>query len=209
VVVFTGAAAVTATIGALRHAGKDARSLAGLTLAGIGRETVTALRRAGLRADLRLRSYLPIRVTAALARRLGALDGVPVLLVRDGQEGSALAAGLASAGARVTSLQLATRAVDGRGRQLLDRSMASGRLDAVVLPSSSAAEALVAAGLSVPERVLVIAIGPTTAATAVRLGLPQARTAAGGEQGLVEELLSRFGAGDRSAQPSRSAAADS
>jgi uroporphyrinogen-III synthase len=192
-VVFTGATSVASSLEALARAGRDARSLAGLTLVGIGRETVAALRRAGLRCDLPLRSYLPIRVAAALARRHGTLDGLPVLLVRDGQEGSALGEGLAAAGARVAPLQLATRAIDGRGRQPLDRVMAAGRLDAVVLPSSSAAEALVAGGLTVPPSVPVIAIGPATAAAAARLGLPEAHVTKGsGERGLVGELLRRF-----------------
>src|SRR5688572_9260893 len=50
-VVFTGAAAVTASLAALARAGRDARSLWGLTLVGIGRETIAALRRAGLSCD--------------------------------------------------------------------------------------------------------------------------------------------------------------
>lgn len=194
VLLFTGAAAVEEALGALAHAGKDARSLAGLLLVGIGRETIAALRRAGLRCDLPLRSYLPIRVVAALRRRIGPLEGHPVVLLLDGQEESALADALAAAGARTHSLRLATRAVDGRGRQPLERVIAAGALDALVLPSSSAAEALVAAGLGVPPTVEMIAIGPATAATAERLGLPAARVAGpGGAQALVAELLGRFG----------------
>ena len=193
VLVFTGAAAVTRCLRALVRAGGDARSLAGLTLVAIGRETIAELRGAGLRCDLELRSYLPIRVAAAIRRHAGPLEGVPVLLVRDGQEPSALGDGLMAAGARVTQLEIATRVVDGRGRQQLDRLIARGRLDAVVLPSSSAVEALVAAGFEVPSSVEVIAIGPATAATVARCGLPRTRVAGGpGVDALTRELLTRL-----------------
>mgnify|MGYP002021937750 CR=1 FL=1 len=46
-------------------------------------------------------------------------------------------------------------------------------LDAVVLPSSSAAEALVSGGLSLPSGLRVFAIGPATAATRVESGIPR------------------------------------
>ena len=193
VLVFTGAAAVTRCLRALVRAGGDARSLAGLTLVAIGRGTIAELRGAGLRCDLALRSYLPIRVAAAIRRHAGPLEGLPVLLVRDGQEPSALGDGLMAAGARVTQLEIATRVVDGRGRQQLDRLIAHGRLDAVVLPSSSAAEALVTAGFTVPSSVEVIAIGPATAATAARRGLPRTRVPGGtGVDALTRELLAHL-----------------
>ena len=210
-IVFTGAAAVRAALAALRRAGRDARALAGPTLVGIGRETVAALRRGGLRADLRLRSYQPARVAAALERRLGALAGAHVLMLRDGQDGSGLAQGLAAAGARVLTLDLVERVLDGRGRQPLERVIAGGGLDAVVLPSSSAVEALAAVGPALPADIHVIAIGAATAETAARLGLPAAQVASGGEAGIVDALLARFGgdAGSRRGPPRGSAASDS
>src|SRR5690606_6012480 len=148
----------------------------------------------GLVCDVPVRSYLPIRVAAALRRRVGPLDGLPALVLSDGQGASAVGDGLTAAGARVRQLELASRAVDGRGRQPLERAIARGGLDAVVLPSSSAAEALAAAGLALPRSVDVVAIGPATAATAVRLGYASARPAEGaGARGLVEELTRRLG----------------
>ena len=189
-VVFTGPAAVAASTRALRRGGLDARALAGLQLVAIGRETIAALRRAGLRRDVALRSYLPIRVTAVLTRALGPLDGLPVLLVRDGEEPSALAAELTAAGARVAQLQVANRTIDGRGCRHLERLIAARQLDAVVLPSSSAAEALVSGGLSLPSGLRVFAIGPATAATAARLGLPTARVPqSSGADGLIADVL--------------------
>jgi uroporphyrinogen-III synthase len=174
-IVFTGAAAVKGFVRALASAEMDVRALAGFTLVGVGRETIAALRRHGLRCDLALRSYLPIRVAAELHRAMGSLAAHPVLLVRDGQAASALGEGLEAAGASVTQIEVATRAVDERGRQSLERLILRKRLDAVVLASSSAAEALIAAGLKVPPATRVFAIGPSAAATAQRLGLPQAR----------------------------------
>ena len=72
--------------------------------------------------------------------------------------------------------------------------MAAGRLDAIVIPSSSAAEALVASGLVVAPHVRVFAIGPSTAATAEQLGLPAARVQTGsGVDSMVAELVAGLG----------------
>jgi uroporphyrinogen III methyltransferase/synthase len=192
-VVFTGAASVKGSLRALARAGLDARALAGLRIVGVGRGTLTALRRFGFRCDVPVRSYLPIRVAAALRRGAGPLEGLPVLVVRDGQETSALGEGLTAAGAQVTEIEVATRIVDTHARGLVERAIREDRIDAVVLPSSSAAEALTSAGVSVPASVAVIAIGPATGATAERLGLPAARVPEGaGVDGLVSELVAAF-----------------
>ena len=193
VVAFTGAAAVTGFLRALTRAGLDARALVGLRLVAVGRETTAALRRARLQCDLSIRSYLPIKVAAALRRGEGQLEAQPVLLIRDGGGRSALGDGLEAAGARVTQLQVATRTVEARGRKNVERMIAAGKLDAVVLPSSSAAEALVAGGLVVPSGVSVIAMGPSTASTAESLGLPPAVVPdASGSDALVEALVAHL-----------------
>lgn len=193
VIVFTGAAAVSGFLQALAQAGLDARAIVGLSLVAVGRETIAALRRARLKCDLPIRSYLPIQVAAALRRGRGHLEAQPILLIRDGGGRSALGDGLEAAGARVTQLQVATRTVDARGRKNAERMMAAGQLDAIVLPSSSAAEALVAGGLVVPSGALVMAMGPTTAAAAERLGLPAAAIPdTSGVDALVEALVARL-----------------
>ena len=210
-IVFTGAAAVRGFMRSLAASGNDGRALAGFHLVGIGRETIEALRRAHLTCDLPLRSYLPIHVAAALRRSVGPLEAHPVLLVRDGQGPSALGEGLEAAGARVTQIEVAHRAVDGRGRQSIERTMAAGRLDAIVIPSSSAAEALIASGLVVAPAVRVIAIGPSTAATAERLGLPAALVPAGsGVDAMVAELVAGLGpsSAGRADSPLASASSD-
>ena len=193
VIVFTGSAAVSEFLRALARAGLDARALVGLSLVAVGRGTIAALRRARLQCDLPIRSYLPIQVAAALRRSKGHLAAQPVLLIRDGEGRSALGDGLAAAGARVTQVQVATRAVDTRGHKNAERMIAAGQLDAIVLPSSSAAEALAKGGLVVPPGVLVIAMGPSTAATAERLGLQAAVIpATSGVDGLMETLVARL-----------------
>jgi len=193
VILFTGAAAVNGFLRALARAGLDARELVGLSLAAIGRETIAALRRARLQCDLPMRSYLPIRVAAALRRGRGHLEAQPVLLIRDAGGRSALGDGLEAAGARVTQLQVATRVVAARGRKNAERMMAAGQLDAIVLPSSSAAHALVEGGMVVPSGVLMVAMGPSTAATAEHLGLPAAVVPdTSGGDGLVEALVARL-----------------
>lgn len=192
-IVFTGAVAVGACLDALARSKQDARAFAGITLVAMGRETSAALARAGLRCDVALRSYLPIRLAATLRRRVGPLESYPILLVRDGQKQSALGDALTAAGAQVTQLRLARRAVDARGRRQLERVIDAERLDALVLPSSSAVEALFTAGLSIPAAVPAFAIGPSTSAAAVRRGLPSARVArCSGAQALVDEVRKRL-----------------
>jgi uroporphyrinogen III methyltransferase/synthase len=211
-VVFTGAAAVQESMRALARAGLDGRALAGVRLAAVGRETIVALRRAGLHCDVPVRSYLPIRVAAALRRGAGPLEGLPVLLVRDGQETSALGEGLSAAGADVRQIEVATRVVDAHARVSVERTLDAGRVDALVLPSSSAVEAFSGGGLVVPASVAVVAIGPTTAATAERLGLPAPRVPQGaGVDALVAELVSAFAAiapSDRAQRARASASSD-
>lgn len=120
---------------------------------------------------------------------------MPVLLIRDGQESSALGEGLTAAGAQVTQIEVATRVVDAHARLSVERRLRDRQIDAIVLASSSAAEALAAGGLAVPESVPLIAIGPATAATAERLGLPRARVPDGsGVDALVAVLMADFAA---------------
>lgn len=211
--VFTGAAAVDETLRALRAARLDARALAGLVLVAVGRETIAATSRVGLHCDVRVRSYLSIRVAAAVRRGAGPLEELPVLIVRDGQEASALGEGLTAAGARVTEIEVATRVIDAHGRVGVQRALDAGAVDALVLPSSSAAEAVLAGGLVVPAGLDVIAIGQATAATAERLELPPARVPEStGVDALVAELLAglrvRLGA-DAEAAPAADARAAS
>lgn len=205
--VFTGAAAVRCSLRALARAGLDGRALAGLRLVAVGRGTIDALERGGLRPDVAVRSYLPIQVAAALRRSIGPLERLPVLLIRDGQESSALGEGFTAAGAQVTQLEVATRVVDGHARAGIQRRLRAGRIDAVVLPSSSSVEALVAAGLELSDSVAAIAIGPATEATARAHGLPAARLPEGaGVDALVAELVVGFGIVNVAADPSRASA---
>jgi uroporphyrinogen III methyltransferase/synthase len=145
-----------------------------------------------MHCDVPVRSYLPIRVAAAIRRAAGPLEGLPILLIRDGQETSALGEGLTAAGATVTQIEVATRVVDAHARSSVARALDAGRIDAVVLPSSSAAEALVGTGVTVPASVAVVAIGPATAATAGRLGLTARLPHGAGVDALVDELVAAF-----------------
>lgn len=53
--------------------------------------------------------------------------------------------------------------------------MAAGEVDWVVLPSSSSAVAVASAGLSLAPDIPVLAVGPSTAGTARRLGFSEPR----------------------------------
>lgn len=185
-VVFTGSAPVRALARALRREGRDARVLAGSHLVGVGAGAAAALRRSNLGCDCAVRAGDPADVFRALRRRAGALEGRSVLVVHDGHEVSALERALEATGAELTSLMVAERTVDVRGRRSLERLLTRGEVDWVVLPSSSAAQALASAGPRLPPDVPVLAMGRSTAATARALGFSEPRVPeAPGTAGLI------------------------
>jgi uroporphyrinogen-III synthase len=201
--VVTSANAVAALLE--RMAGRDLgpEALAHLRLAAVGPATAEALTARGLVARL-----VPSEQTAAgLLAEIGDARGRRVLLPQAHIARPTLAAGLRERGALVETVT-AYRTVPGAGVATLVGLLRSGKLDALLFASPSAAtyllEGLDAAGLARgPSMALIagiplVSIGPTTSAALRDAGLPVAAEArphtAEGLVAAVLELLAPLAA---------------
>jgi len=173
-IVFTSANGVTAFQERLRHAGLDARSLAGRLVAAIGPETASALKRTSIEPALVPAEYRAEGLADALTSRVQRGDAV--LLVRAAEARDVLPRALEARGVEVTvapAYRTALAPEDaGDVRPLLE----SRRIDAVTFTSSSTVRGFAAllgtADLSrLLDGVTVAAIGPITAETAAEHGL--------------------------------------
>jgi uroporphyrinogen III methyltransferase / synthase len=172
-VAFTSVNAVSAVTDALDELSVDARAFADVKVAAVGAATAEALRSWGLRADL-------VPAAAATSEALAAewprfdpqLDFVDrVLLPRADIATPALVAGVKERGWTVDEVTAYRTVRAPAPPAALRDDVRAGRLDAVVLTSSSTVRNLVALTGGIGDRTLVAAIGPATAATCRELGL--------------------------------------
>jgi uroporphyrinogen III methyltransferase / synthase len=158
---------VTLMFEALAASGRDARALAGATVAAIGPGTARALEAHGIRADV-----VPERsVAESLLEELAGIDVAAkrVLIARAAEARDVLPDGLRERGADVHVVAL----YDTVGEPL-DESVADAlaAADYVTFTSSSTVTRfLEAAGEHVPNGARVVSIGPVTSATARERGL--------------------------------------
>jgi uroporphyrinogen III methyltransferase / synthase len=170
-ILFTSVTAVDRFWSELRSSGRDARALAGTRFACLGRTTVAALARQGVRADAHAATFDPDRVADALLRG-GLGSGSRVLFPREAGEQSPITGRLLEAGAEVTELAAFAIEADSEQVEGLRERISRGEVDVVVLPSSTAARQVAAAIGADLGAARVIAIGPGTAQTALACGLP-------------------------------------
>ncbi len=170
--VFASANAVDRTVERAASLGVDRAELARLRLAAVGPATAEALARA-----VRLPDLVPAEATgAAMALALApGVRGKSVLVPRPAEGRPELVEGLLAAGAEVTAVE-AYRTVPAPAEVLLPLAdwIEREEVDAVAFASPSAVNAI-AGGLGARAallgRVLLAAIGPTTAEALMRLGL--------------------------------------
>ena len=153
---------------ALAARGRDARALAGATVAAIGPGTAAELARRGIRADV-----VPERsVAEALVQALEVVDvaGKRVLVARASEARDVLPEALRSRGAEVDVVALYDTVAEELDGETLD---AVAEADYVTFTSSSTVRNFLAAldGRGLPERARVVSIGPVTSATAREHGL--------------------------------------
>ncbi len=189
--VLTSLHGVAGFAAALDAAGRDARALGGMRIAAVGPRTARELRaRTGLRADLVPGEHRARRLVEAIGRE--ARIGERVLFPCGTLAREETAAGLRGIGLEVDEWTVyATERVPPSER--VQQAIRAG-VDAILLYSPSAVEALAGAMDSVGEAAIVC-VGPTTA-DAVRergLGVP---IVAGtyGDDGVIERLHELFGA---------------
>jgi uroporphyrinogen III methyltransferase/synthase len=171
---------------ALARDGRDARSLAGATVAAIGPGTAAELERRGVRADV-----VPERsVAEALVEALDELpvEGRRALVARAAEARDVLPDALRERGAEVDVVALydtVAERLDEEARENLARATY------VTFTSSSTVRFFLEAGGAVPDTARVVSIGPVTSATAGELGLEVHVEAERHDiDGLVEALVS-------------------
>ena len=168
-VVLTSPNGAALLMDALRHAGRDARALAGATVAAIGPGTAAELERGGILADV-----VPERsIAEALVEALEdvPVEGRPVLVARAAEARDVLPEALRRRGAQVDVVALYRTLAEPLGERELAAAAAA---DYVTFTSSSTVRHFMDAagadgGLGPGPR--VVSIGPVTSATARERGL--------------------------------------
>ena len=174
-VIFTSVNGVRFFWKRLRAAGLDARALGGRMVAAIGPATAAELELHGVHADFVPEKYVAEGVVEGLLAR-GSLEGARVLIPRALVAREVLPEALAAAGALVDVVPAYRTVPDAsRGEEVIAR-VEAGTLDCVTFGSSSTVEnflAIVPADLlKAHPSVKLAAIGPVTARTLARHGLP-------------------------------------
>ena len=165
-VCFTSPNGVHLFFSALAGTARDARALAGATVAAIGPGTGAALLEHGIRADI-----VPERFVAeALVEALQPvdLDGKRVLVARAAEARSVLPDSLRERGAQLDDVAL----YDTVAEPLTERQRADlERATYVTFTSSSTVRFLLESGVRPPAGARIVSIGPVTSATAEEHGL--------------------------------------
>jgi uroporphyrinogen III methyltransferase/synthase len=188
--VFTSANGVDRTWDALTEAGGDARAFGGVLLAAIGPATARALERHGVRPEVVAKEYRGeglaeeiLRFMRAPARVGEQGPSVPrrgdrgsrVLLARAAKARDALPEALRAAGSEVDVVAVyETHAASFDAVESLVRELEGGRVDAVLLTSSSTVDNLcdlLGARAALLGRARIACIGPVTADSARSRGL--------------------------------------
>ena len=156
---------------ALRETGRDARALAGATVAAIGPGTAAELRRHGVRADVVPERFVAEALVEALAP--SPVEGRRVLVARAAEARDVLPDALRERGAEVDVVALYETVAEPLGdaeRAALERA------DYVTFTSQLHRRASCStSGARPPEGARVVSIGPVTSATAREHGLDRAR----------------------------------
>jgi uroporphyrinogen III methyltransferase / synthase len=170
-VVFTSVNGVAHFWSALRDAGRDSRSLAGVSICAIGPATAAALELEGVRADLVPERYVAESVIEAIVSEVGDLAGSRILLPRAERARSILPDELGRLGADVVEVAAYRTVPDSTEANELRRRLTAGEIDLVTFTSSSTVQNFVDLVGSELAGARVASIGPITSQTARSLGL--------------------------------------
>lgn len=179
-VVFTSENGVEAFFAGMRGQRVDLRSLASVKFAVVGSATAEALRKQGFMADVVPPQHSAEALAHALLPHL--TPKTSVLIARAAVADPILPRMLAEAGIHVNEFALYSTHPDPRGQELLPTLLAEGDFDWIPFASSSAVEAFAQAtaqqNQGLPANLRIACIGPSTQATAVRLGFQVSAVAA-------------------------------
>jgi uroporphyrinogen III methyltransferase/synthase len=199
VVVFTSANGVAQFFEALAADAGDARRLGRALVAAIGPATAESLAKYGVRADIVPTEYRGEAAADAVIRALGErVRGARVLVPRATVAREILPERLAAAGAQVeVAFAYRTVGASDEDARAIREALDARAIDVIALTSSSTVEQLLALLGADAARLLagvtLASIGPITTATAQKLGLEVAVTAAEyTTPGLLDALLAHF-----------------
>ncbi|HMA19564.1 MAG TPA: uroporphyrinogen-III C-methyltransferase [Gemmatimonadaceae bacterium] len=169
--IFTSQNAVSIFWEQLLGSGRDARTLAGLSIAAVGPATAGALLERGIAVDV-----IPERFVAeGLLEKLGERDDVAgsrVLYVTAEGSREVLPEGLEGLGAEVNIIHAYRSIRDGAGANKLRKALESGTVSAVTFTSASAVRGYVdAVGEELSLRALAVTIGPQTSEAVASAGI--------------------------------------
>ena len=199
--VLTSANGVDFFFARLAAAGKDLRTLAGVTLVAVGPKTAAAIEAKGLRPDLVPADYRAEGVVELLREQ--GVAGRRILYPRAELARDLIPRQLAEAGATVAA-PVAYRTLPPAGGAEALRALLAEGVDAVTFTSSSTVENFCRlAGPQAAELlsgVAVVSIGPLTSATARRFGLSvDAEADPSTLEGMTAALVAFFAGGGRPA----------
>jgi uroporphyrinogen III methyltransferase/synthase len=199
-VVFESASAATRFLSALTRGPRDLRALGRVHICAVGPSTADRLTAAGIRADVVIAEMGVESVGEAIVAH-APVAGTRVLVVRPDHLRGVVGEDLARRGAAITDLvayRTAPASPDAPGVQALYRSLLDGQIDAVTFTSPTALRRFAVLigeeqAADLLNTVVVVAIGPVTAAAAAELGVrspivPESYTVAG----LVQALVAHF-----------------
>lgn len=194
-VVFTSVNGVRLWMERMRLLRGGADAMSAPRIAVIGPATAAALREYGLTPAVVPSAYIAEGLLEELSRRVG--KGVRILLPRAEEARELLSVGLRQRGADVLDVAMySTSPAAAEVAAALRRELASGRLTALTLTSSSTARSLAQAlgrRLDLLGGTGIITIGPVTSGTARELGLSVAAEAREHtSEGLIVALESWF-----------------
>jgi uroporphyrinogen-III synthase len=192
--VLTSQNAVALLWDALRAAGLDARALAAVRVACVGKATSDALLARGLAADVVPPRFVAEGVLEALAAR-DDVRGARVLYVAAAGARTVLPEGLRTLGCAVEVVPAYHTVSDGEGAEALRTSLARGEVDAMTFASASAVRGLVdAVGEELARRAPAISIGPVTSDAVRAAGIPlTAESATATIEALVAVVVATLG----------------
>ncbi|MBV9775159.1 MAG: uroporphyrinogen-III synthase, partial [Gemmatimonadetes bacterium] len=170
-IVLTSVNGVSRFWNALGAAGRDTRSLAGVSLCAIGPATAAAMEMEGVHADLIPERFVAESVVEAFMRE-GDLRGSRILLPRAEEARSVLPESLRELGAEVVEVVAYRTVADGAAAESLRSHLLADEIDLVTFTASSTARNFVDVLGTGIGRAEVASIGPITSATARELGLP-------------------------------------
>jgi len=196
--VFTSQTSVQVVFEHLPIWGLSAVHFAKTRIAAIGPATAASLTARGVRVEVLPDGFVAESLVDAIASQ-GDLQGARILLPRAEAARDALPEGLSALGAEVEVVPVyrTVSALGGRDGEALAAEILAGRIDVITFTSSSTVHHFVqavGAGTACSGRFGAAVIGPITAATARRYGLPvKIEAAEFTTAGLVDALVGYFG----------------